>query len=111
MARVGNWLAASCVVVAAAAFSGGAFAQSGKTIRLVVPVPAGASTDAVGRLMAEAIGRAQGVTIVVENRPGASGMIGTEQVSRAAPDGTTLLMTLCSNRSGPGYWLSHEPRL
>ena len=93
MVRVGNWLAVSCVAVAVAVFSGGALAQSGKTIRLVVPVPPGASTDAVGRLMAEQIGRAQGVTFVVENRPGASGMIGTEQVSRAAPDGTTLLMT------------------
>ena len=56
-------------------------------------MPPGASTDAVARLMAEQIGRAQGVTIVVENRPGASGMIGTEAVSRAAPDGNTLLMT------------------
>src|SRR5882672_6505625 len=93
MVRGGNWLAASCVVVALAACSGGALAQSGKTVRLVVPVPPGASTDAVARLMAEAIGRAQGVTFVVENRPGASGMIGTEQVSRAAPDGTSLLMT------------------
>ena len=79
--------------MALALSNGGALAQSGKTIRLVVPVPPGASTDAVGRLMAEQIGRAQGVTFVVENRPGASGMIGTEQVSRAAPDGTTLLMT------------------
>ena len=70
-----------------------AWPQSGRTIKLVVPVPPGASTDAVARLMAEQIGRAQGVTIVVENRPGASGMIGTEAVSRAAPDGNTLLMT------------------
>jgi tripartite-type tricarboxylate transporter receptor subunit TctC len=71
----------------------GASAQSGKAIKLVVPVPPGASTDAIARLMAEQIGRAQGVTIEVENRLGAAGMIGTEQVSRAAPDGTTLLMT------------------
>jgi tripartite-type tricarboxylate transporter receptor subunit TctC len=68
-------------------------AQTGRTIRLIVPVPPGASTDVVGRLMAEHISKAQGVTMVVENRPGASGMIGTEFVSRAAPDGNTLLMT------------------
>lgn len=91
MVRVGMWLAVSCAVLALSL--GGASAQSSKTVRIVVPVPPGASTDAVARLMAEQIGRAQGVTFVVENRPGASGMIGTEQVSRAAPDGTTLLMT------------------
>jgi tripartite-type tricarboxylate transporter receptor subunit TctC len=68
-------------------------AWSQRTIKLVVPVPPGASTDFVARLMAEQIARAQGVTMVIENRPGASGMIGTEAVSRAAPDGTTLLMT------------------
>ena len=93
MVRVGRWLAVSCVTITAAMCGDAALAQSGKTVRLVVPVPPGASTDAIGRLMAEQIGRAQGVTFVVENRPGASGMIGTEQVSRAAPDGTTLLMT------------------
>ena len=70
-----------------------AFAQSSRTIHLVVPVPAGASTDFVARLMADEIGRAHGVTVVVENRPGASGMIGTEAVSRATPDGNTLLVT------------------
>ena len=56
-------------------------------------MPAGASTDSAARIMAEQIGKAQNVTIVVENRPGASGMIGTELASRAAPDGNTLLMT------------------
>lgn len=71
----------------------GASPQSARTIKLIVPVPAGASTDFVARLMAEHISRAQGVTIVVENRPGASGMIGTESVARSAPDGNTLLMT------------------
>lgn len=70
-----------------------ALAQTSRTIRLIVPVPPGASTDVVARLMAEHISKAQGVTMVVENRPGASGMIGTEFVSRATPDGNTLLMT------------------
>jgi len=85
MVRAGSWLAVSCVAVAVAVFSGGALAQNGKTVRLVVPVPPGASTDAVARLMAEQIGRAQGVTFVVENRPGASGMIGTEQCRARRP--------------------------
>jgi tripartite-type tricarboxylate transporter receptor subunit TctC len=93
MAWTRNLFAACCAVVVVALSGEGASSQSGRTIRLVVPVPPGASTDAVARLMAEQIGRAQGVTIVVENRPGASGMIGTEAVSRAAPDGNTLLMT------------------
>ena len=90
---VRNFLAVCCAIVALVLSSPDAWPQSGRTIRLIVPVPPGASTDAVARLMAEQIGRAQGVTIVVENRPGASGMIGTEAVSRAAPDGNTLLMT------------------
>src|ERR1043166_8251359 len=71
----------------------GASGQTNRNIRLIVPVPPGASTDAVARLMADHISKAHGVTMVVENRPGASGMIGTEFVSRAAPDGNTLLMT------------------
>jgi tripartite-type tricarboxylate transporter receptor subunit TctC len=70
-----------------------ASSQSGRTIRMIVPANAGASTDFVARLSAEHMSRTQGVTAVVENRPGASGMIGTEAVSRAAPDGNTLLVT------------------
>src|SRR4051812_49942333 len=85
---------ALCIAAATWALSGqGAWAQSGRTIKLVVPVPAGASTDFVARLMADQVSKAHGVTMVVENRPGASGMIGTEFVSRATPDGNTLLMT------------------
>jgi tripartite-type tricarboxylate transporter receptor subunit TctC len=87
-------LLAVCLAIVSLTLPGqDASAESARTIKLVVPVPAGASTDFVARLMAEQISRAQGVTMVVENRPGASGMIGTEAVSRAAPDGTTLLMT------------------
>jgi len=76
------------------AFAGGsAWSQTSRTIKLVVPVPPGASTDFAARLMGDQISRMQGVTVVIENRPGASGMIGTEAVSRAAPDGNTLLVT------------------
>jgi tripartite-type tricarboxylate transporter receptor subunit TctC len=83
-----------CTAAAVLALSGqNAGSQSGRTIKLIVPVPAGASTDFVARLMADEVSRMHGVTVVVENRPGASGMIGTEAASRAAPDGNTLLMT------------------
>jgi tripartite-type tricarboxylate transporter receptor subunit TctC len=62
----------------------------------VVPNPAGATTDIIARLLTEQIARAHSVTIVVENRPGAANIIATEAVSRAAPDGNTLLMTINS---------------
>jgi tripartite-type tricarboxylate transporter receptor subunit TctC len=93
MIAIGRLLAACLAIVSLTLPGQDARAQGARTIKLVVPVPAGASTDFVARLMAEQISRAQGVTMVIENRPGASGMIGTEAVSRAAPDGTTLLMT------------------
>src|ERR1700759_825458 len=67
-------------------------AFSAKLIRFIVPVTAGASTDFIARLMAAQIG-AEGVDTVVENRPGAGGMIGTEFVSRQPPDGGTVLVT------------------
>lgn len=69
-----------------------AWSQAARTIRLVVPYPPGGTADIVARLLAEQIGRAQGPTIVVENRPGAGTAIGTEAVARAAPDGGTLLI-------------------
>jgi tripartite-type tricarboxylate transporter receptor subunit TctC len=66
---------------------------AGKTVRVVVTTPAGGPADLVARLLAEQICRTQGQAIVVENRPGASTAIGTESVSRAGPDGNTLLLT------------------
>lgn len=62
-------------------------------IKIVVPTPAGGAGDVVARLLSEQVGRAQGRTTVVENRPGAGTIIGTEAVARAAPDGNTLLVT------------------
>jgi tripartite-type tricarboxylate transporter receptor subunit TctC len=93
MIRRGPGLGLCIVATALVLLAGGARSQTGRVIKLVVPVPAGASTDFVGRLMADQVSQLHGVTVVVENRPGASGMIGTEAVSRAAPDGNTLLMT------------------
>ena len=69
----------------------GAPAQTG-TIRLVVPLPAGGGVDVVARQLAEQIAQAQGATFIIENRPGAGTIIGTEVVARANPDGNTLLV-------------------
>jgi len=68
-----------------------ASSQPGRTVKAVVPFPAGASTDILARLLGENISKAHGVTVVVENRPGAGASIGYEAVARAAPDGNTVV--------------------
>jgi tripartite-type tricarboxylate transporter receptor subunit TctC len=72
---------------------GPAMAQSNQSrqIKMVVPVAPGGTLDFLGRLLAEQIGRAQGPTLLIEHRPGAGTAIATEAVSRATPDGSTIL--------------------
>ena len=79
-------------LLAGGVWCGAAWAQTAGTIRIIVPLPPGGGVDTVARLLAEQIGRTQGATLVVENRPGAGTIIGTEAVARAAPDGNTLLL-------------------
>jgi tripartite-type tricarboxylate transporter receptor subunit TctC len=69
-----------------------AWPQSITTVKIVVPVPAGGANDFLARVLAEQIGRAQGVAFTVENRTGAGGIIGAEAVSRSPPDGSILLL-------------------
>jgi tripartite-type tricarboxylate transporter receptor subunit TctC len=84
---------AAALGIAVAAFTGGAFAQNYPTrpVQVVVPYSAGGSIDIMTRAVAQALTKDMGQNFVVDNRPGASGMIGTELVSRAKPDGYTLL--------------------
>jgi tripartite-type tricarboxylate transporter receptor subunit TctC len=72
------------------------FAQSwpARPIKLVVPFPAGSSPDLIARLIAEPLGQALAQTIVIDNRPGAGGNLGTGVVAKAEPDGYTLLFTI-----------------
>ena len=77
-----------------------AIAQSypNRQVRLVVPFPPAGATDIAARVVADHLSKAWNQTVVVENRSGASGMIGTEVVAKSAPDGYTILLgTLATN--------------
>lgn len=88
-------LLGSVFALLAALAGGDALAQAypSKTVTLLVPYAPGGGHDAMARIVAEKLGPRLGQTVVVENKPGAAGMIGTEQVVRAAPDGYTLLFS------------------
>jgi tripartite-type tricarboxylate transporter receptor subunit TctC len=86
----------TCLAVAALALaSGTAFAQewpAAKPVRLIVPFATGGSADVFGRILAQRLQEALGQSFVVENRPGAGSIIGTDVVAKSAPDGYTLLV-------------------
>lgn len=71
----------------------GAWSQTARTIKIVVPFPAGGSADILARLLGEQISKTQGPTVLIENRPGAGASIGYEAVARAAPDGNTVVIS------------------
>ena len=81
--------------IALVLFAGGLFAQPypSRPVRMIVPNLAGSATDTVARMVAQRFAESWGHQVVVDNRAGASGMIGHELTARAAPDGYTLLMS------------------
>jgi tripartite-type tricarboxylate transporter receptor subunit TctC len=79
--------------------AGGVYAQQRyptKPIRLIVPFAAGGGTDIVARIMSEKLTESFGVSVIVDNRPGAAGTTGTETAVRANPDGYTMVMVSVS---------------
>lgn len=81
-----------CLIAALGLLGQPALAQSG-TIRIVVGYPPGATSDALTRVLADAMAKRLNQPVIVENKAGAGGMIGNQTVKAATPDGTTLLMT------------------
>jgi tripartite-type tricarboxylate transporter receptor subunit TctC len=93
--------------LAAAVTSGAALAQTypTRTITLVLPFAAGSGTDTTTRIISQHLGAALGVGIVVDNKPGANGLIAATYVARAAPDGYTLFVTTNTTHSANPYLL------
>lgn len=96
-------LAAAFLMAACAGFAQ-AQTYPSKPIRLIVPYSPGAGTDAISRILAQKIGESLGQQVVVDNRPGAGGTIGTEIVAHAAPDGYTLLFAPTSHAINPNLY-------
>jgi tripartite-type tricarboxylate transporter receptor subunit TctC len=90
---------------AALSLSGGLLAQPGwsqdvwpsRMIRFVVPFPPGGANDVIGRVMADKLSKSLGVTVVVENKPGAGGTIGAAAAAKAEPDGSTIMIGYIGN--------------
>ena len=101
---------AALAVLCAAAPLAAAQSYPSKPIRLVVPLAPGGGGDIVARLIAQKISEPLGQTVIVDNRPGGSTIIGTEVVARSAPDGYTLVMATSSHGINPSlYKLPFDP--
>ncbi|MDA7418000.1 tripartite tricarboxylate transporter substrate binding protein [Xenophilus arseniciresistens] len=84
--------------------SPGAWAQSDRPLRVIVPLAAGSTVDAVARALGPGFGRATGHPVVVENLPGAGGITGTTQIVKAARDGLTVGMISSNHVINPGIY-------
>ena len=92
---VGGWLALA---------AGCAFAWPTRPITFIVPYPPGGGTDVIARIVQEPLSKELGQPVIIENRGGAGGSIGTAVVAKATPDGNTLLFTLSSHSINPALY-------
>jgi len=105
-----HFLRGAALALCLSAAAGAGFAQSypSKPIRLVVPFPASGATDLFARTLSQKIGEKLGTTLVVDNKPGAGGAIGSDLAAKAPADGYTLLLATTSTHAiGPAI----QPRL
>jgi tripartite-type tricarboxylate transporter receptor subunit TctC len=81
-----------------------------RPVRVIIPFPPGGSNDVVGRLISTHLGERLGKQIIIDNRSGAGGVIGTEAVAKSPPDGYTLLMISLAHAVNPWlYKLTYDP--
>jgi tripartite-type tricarboxylate transporter receptor subunit TctC len=98
-----KWLRAAAATVAILAISSGASAQSfpSKTVHLLVPYPAGGAVDVLTRTLGDVVAKTWGQTVIVENRPGAGGIIASQALVAAPPDGHTLIVVASGHATNP----------
>ncbi|TQN04191.1 tripartite-type tricarboxylate transporter receptor subunit TctC [Acidovorax temperans] len=102
MIRRHHFLRGLAAALALGAAMPAALAQASKPIRLIVPFPAGGATDLFARTLSQKMGERLGTSVVIDNKPGAGGSLGSDMAAKAAADGQTLLFTTTSTHSiGP----------
>src|SRR5688572_15383846 len=104
MQGVNPWLASAALAALFAAVAGAGAAEAPypqRPIRLIIPQATGGGSDTIGRYVAMRLSDALGQPFVVDNRPGAAGMLGAELVKQATPDGYTLLLCAIDTITAP----------
>src|SRR5690349_8482498 len=92
---------AACALLATGAARA---AYPDRIVKIVVPFAPGGGTDVVARTLAQELAKDLGVSVIIENKPGAGTIIGTQAVATAEPDGYTLLMGTFANAVNPGLY-------
>jgi tripartite-type tricarboxylate transporter receptor subunit TctC len=107
MLKLAAVVACGALHVLGAAGAAGQTYPANRPVRIIVPLAAGGGSDITARLIAPRLAERLGQSVVVDNRPGANGMAGTEMLARATPDGHTLLVAINTHVAIP--WLYKEP--
>src|ERR1700733_11476572 len=101
---MGSWFRMVAAAMVAFAAGGIALAQSpfpSKPVHIYVPYPAGGAVDVLARTLGDAVSRQWGQGVVVENRPGAGGVVASQALAAAAPDGYTLIVVASGHATNP----------
>src|ERR1700720_5050281 len=101
---MGRGVRIAAVTAAMLAAGGGASAQSGfpsRPVHIFVPYAAGGGVDILARTLGEVVSRQWGQGVVVENRPGAGGMVASQALAKSAPDGYTLIVVASGHATNP----------
>jgi tripartite-type tricarboxylate transporter receptor subunit TctC len=102
-----GWVGAALCLCASGAIAAESYPS--RPVRMIIPAGAGGVTDILGRVVAAKLTDSVGQQVIIDNRPGASGIVGTQIVAKAAPDGYTLLMVFPSHPVNPALYPSDIP--